>query len=74
MLEKPTAKREEARWLEVHEAALLLESARTYQPINPWTPQDGKPADRDPNIPFIRSIEDAVVRANFNQRLRLVRG
>jgi hypothetical protein len=30
MLEKPTAKREEARSPEVHEAALLLESARTY--------------------------------------------
>ena len=32
MLDKPTPRREEARWLEVHEAALLLESARTYQP------------------------------------------
>lgn len=32
MLEKPTAARREARWLEVHDAALLLESARTYRP------------------------------------------
>ncbi len=56
MLEKPTAKREEARWLEVHEAALLLESARTYTPTNPWTPQDGKPADRDPSIPFMYAL------------------
>jgi len=32
LMEKPTPTREEARWLEVHEAALLLESARTYQP------------------------------------------
>jgi integrase len=32
LLEKPTPRREEAKWLEVHEAALLLESARTYQP------------------------------------------
>lgn len=32
LLEKPTGKRSEARWLEVHEAALLLEVARTYQP------------------------------------------
>ncbi|HET7599044.1 MAG TPA: site-specific integrase, partial [Gemmatimonadales bacterium] len=28
LMEKPTAEREEARWLEVHEAALLLEAAR----------------------------------------------
>jgi integrase len=32
LMEKPTAKRQEARWLEAHEAALLLESARTYKP------------------------------------------
>ena len=32
MLEKPSAKREEARWLEVHEGALLLESALRYKP------------------------------------------
>jgi integrase len=32
LLEKPSARREEARWLEVHETALLLEAARTYQP------------------------------------------
>lgn len=56
MLEKPTANREEAHWLEVHEAALLLESARTYQPTNPWTPRDGKPAERDPTIPFIHAL------------------
>ncbi len=30
MLEKPSSRRAEARWLEVHEAALLLESARLY--------------------------------------------
>lgn len=28
LLEKPSAQRHEARWLEVHEAALLLEAAR----------------------------------------------
>jgi integrase len=56
MLEKPTAKREEARWLEVHEAALLLESARTYKPTNPWMPQDGEPTDRDPTIPFMHAL------------------
>lgn len=56
MMEKPTASREEARWLEVHDAALLLESARTYQPTNPWTPRDGEPADRDPTIPFIHAV------------------
>ena len=32
MMEKPTANREEARWLEVHDAALFLESARLYSP------------------------------------------
>ena len=32
-MEKPAPRREEARWLEVHEAALLLESVRTYQPL-----------------------------------------
>lgn len=32
LLEKPTATRREARWLEAHEAALLLESARTHTP------------------------------------------
>ncbi len=31
LLEKPTARKQEARWLEVHQAARLLESARTYQ-------------------------------------------
>lgn len=56
MLEKPTAKRDEARWLEVHEAALILASARTYKPTNPWTSQDGKPADRGPTIPFIHTV------------------
>jgi hypothetical protein len=56
MLEKPTAKREEARWLEVHEAALLLESARRYEPTNPWKPKDGKPTDRDPTIPFMYAL------------------
>jgi len=32
LMDKPTAKRREARWLEVHEAALLLEAARLYEP------------------------------------------
>src|SRR3989442_9360892 len=31
-LEKPSARREEARWLEVHQGALLLEAARRYRP------------------------------------------
>ena len=30
LLDKPRAARREAKWLEVHEAALLLEAARTY--------------------------------------------
>lgn len=32
ILDKPAMPRVEARWLEVHEAALLLEAARTHQP------------------------------------------
>jgi len=32
MLDKPVGRREEARWLEVNEGALLLESARLYRP------------------------------------------
>lgn len=32
LMEKPSANREEARWLEVHDAALLLEAARLYIP------------------------------------------
>jgi integrase len=35
LMEKPQAKRHEARWLEVPEAALLLEAARTYRPKRP---------------------------------------
>jgi integrase len=36
--EKPIPAPHEARWLEVHEAALLLESARTYIPRKDWCP------------------------------------
>ena len=32
LLEKPSTRREEARWLEVHHGALLLEVARRYRP------------------------------------------
>jgi len=39
LIEKPTAARREAEWLEVHEAALLLESARTYRPERSWLAQ-----------------------------------
>jgi integrase len=35
LIEKPTAARREAKWLEVHEAALLVESAHTYRPARP---------------------------------------
>ena len=31
---KPTARRVEARWLEVHDAALLVEAARLYHPVS----------------------------------------
>jgi integrase/recombinase XerD len=31
LMEKPEANRDEAKWLEVHDAALLLEAARTYK-------------------------------------------
>lgn len=39
MLDKPVGKREEARWLEVHEASLFLESARLYKPATEQLPQ-----------------------------------
>lgn len=35
LMEKPRARQEEARWLEVHEAALLLEAARLFVPDRP---------------------------------------
>jgi len=35
LMDKPKGKPQEARWLEVHEAALLLESARTYKAKRP---------------------------------------
>lgn len=35
MMDKPSASTREARWLEVHDAALLLESARTWKPEHP---------------------------------------
>lgn len=35
-MEKPTANRREAEWLEVHEAALLLEAARKHSPGIDW--------------------------------------
>lgn len=38
MLEKPRAKPKEARWLEPHDAALLLEAARLYQAREGATP------------------------------------
>ena len=34
-MEKPSAGRTEARWLEVHDAALLLEAARLHRPKKP---------------------------------------
>jgi len=33
--EKPSPARREAKWLEIHDAALLLEAARTYRPVAP---------------------------------------
>jgi hypothetical protein len=54
MLDKPTGAPEEAKWLLVHEAALLLESARTYTPKRPdvalpfiirWSPRPCSRAD-----------------------------
>jgi len=32
LMEKPTAAKKEARWLEIHEAALFLEAARRFKP------------------------------------------
>jgi integrase len=35
LMDKPVPRRAEARWLEVHEAAILLEAARLYKPGRP---------------------------------------
>lgn len=45
MMDKPTSKPEEARWLEVHDAALLLESARMYTSER-----------KDRGLPFIHAL------------------
>lgn len=42
LVNKPTADRQEARWLEVPEAALLLESARTFEPKRAGGALDGQ--------------------------------
>lgn len=39
---KPSADREEADWLEVHEAALVLEAARTFEPAREGGALDGQ--------------------------------
>jgi integrase len=46
--EKPSPTRREAKWLEVHDAALFLEAARTYRPI---APQGGRPP-----LPFVYEL------------------
>ena len=43
MMDKPVGRAQEARWLEVHDAALLLEAARRYQ----------VPEERKDHIPFM---------------------
>jgi integrase len=48
LMDKPVARIQEARWLEVHEAALLLESARTWRPRNP--------AERLPIYPLLATF------------------
>jgi integrase len=45
-MDKPSGQPEEAEWLEVHEAALLLEAARLYKPPSHY---------RDPN-PFMHAL------------------
>lgn len=45
LIDKPEGQPEEAKWLHVHEAALLLESARTYVPKRP-----------DAAMPFIYAL------------------
>jgi integrase len=45
---KPSAQRREARWLEIPDAALLVEAARLYEPAHP---KGGRPP-----VPFIYSL------------------
>lgn len=50
MMDKPIAERREASWLEPHDAALLLESARTYRPaIEPVKHHHGGTTSAKPN-------------------------
>ena len=50
LMDKPTPYSAEAEWLEVHEAALLLESARTYQPpVEPKRQEHGGAVSAKPN-------------------------
>ncbi len=44
MMEKPVGVKREAKWLEVPDAALLIESARTLPPDHPWH-KDALPAE-----------------------------
>lgn len=54
LVKKPTAKKVEADWLEVHEAALLLEAAQLYTPERKWAIGYAGPKD-DPN-PEVHAI------------------
>jgi integrase len=56
LMDKPTPARAEARWLEAHEAALLLESARTYRaPVEAVEQEHGGAISAKPN-PHLHAI------------------
>jgi integrase len=60
MLDKPTADRKEARWLEVHEAALLLETCRPAPKLEPAFPEVTHPKRRA----FLVALAESGVRAH----------
>ncbi|MHB1194789.1 MAG: tyrosine-type recombinase/integrase [Longimicrobiales bacterium] len=56
LMDKPAPSRSEAHWLEVHDAALLLESARTYRPpVDPVRNKVGAILSSKPN-PWVYPI------------------
>jgi integrase len=59
MLDKPTAERKEARWLEVHEAALLIEACRPAPMREPSFPEVTHPKRRA----FLVALAETGVRA-----------
>lgn len=66
MFEKPTDDRKEARWLEVHEAALLLEAARPRE--RPGPAPDFPAVTHPKRRAFLEALAETGVRAEAAER------